>query len=283
MKTALVLKINNQYNKQNIAFGAGLTPKMMQEIQSVDILKISDRLAQKGIPTDFKDNKVIAWCCEKTVNIFEQLNEKYGIKLSLPKGIRIADFKDLDTDSPNAYGFCNLAPMKLVKGSEKDVPSRILFFNTQYNWNDVDLIANKSFELRHSSTDFFLYLFIHEFVHAAHEDKLLEKFNEKKLLNKILKVKNPQQIQKYQQKYKQEVSKICRYALTDPIEAIACDIPRYIVKSIDPDSLELNKNPFSGSPYENLSFWKKINMFKQRDQNYKLNKIMKRFWNGQFD
>ena len=71
--------------KQNIAFEAGLTPKMIQEIQQADVLEISSRLAKKGMPTNFKGNKIVAWRRDKTIEIFEQLNNKYKLKLTFPK------------------------------------------------------------------------------------------------------------------------------------------------------------------------------------------------------
>ena len=80
----------------------------MQEIQRADILEISSRLAKKGIPTDFKGNKIIAWCCDKTIEIFEQINQKFKTNLSLPKGIFVENFQSLNVDTPNMYGFCNL-------------------------------------------------------------------------------------------------------------------------------------------------------------------------------
>ncbi len=54
----------------------------------------------------------------------------FGLKLALPKGIFVEDFKDLNVDNPSMYGFCNLAPTKLKKNSDEITPSRIIFFNS---------------------------------------------------------------------------------------------------------------------------------------------------------
>jgi len=71
------LKFDQSKNEQHkINFKAGLTSKMLQEIQREDVLEISSRLAQKGIPTDFKNNKIVAWCCDKTIDILQKLNDR---------------------------------------------------------------------------------------------------------------------------------------------------------------------------------------------------------------
>lgn len=278
---------------QEIAFGAGMTAKIAQEINNVDVLEISNRLAQKGIPTDFKGNKVVAWCSEKAVKIFEELNEKFGTKLALPKGIYVEDFDKLNIDRQNMYGFCNLTPTALKKGSSEIIPSRTLFFNAHqdqlsqplYNWDYIDQIADYRYATKQASTDSFLDIFLHEFAHVAHEDKLLKKFGGDVLLKKILSAKDLDKIEEYQRKYGQKISGICNSALYDPFEAVACDMSKTVANSLDKETLIPTRNPFIDTPYEKLYFWqqKRTKIPVYSDQDRPLIEILRNFWNGKFE
>lgn len=283
--------------KQNIAFGAGLTPKMMQEIQQVDVLEISKKLAKKGIPTDFNGNKVIAWCCDKTVEIFEQLNKKFGQKLALPKGIFVEDFGKLNVEKPDYISFSNFAPTKLKKDSEEIISPMSLFFNTFetfkkdvdnkhlwfYDWNNIDEISNFHYWAKNSSNNFFLDTFLHEFAHVAHEDRLLDKIGGQALIDKLNKCKDPICAEKFKNKYGKKLSWICDYAQSDPFESIACDIPKRIVDSLDKETLMPTRNPFIDTPYENLSFWQRMKIPNYPDKDRPLKEILRNFWNGKFD
>lgn len=281
MKVAFFVQNNNSNpnNSRNLVFGAGLTPKMMQEIHKTDVVELSRKLAQKGIPNDFEGNKVLAWCCDKTVDIFQQLNQRFGLNLALPRGIYVEDFRNLNVDNPQMYGFCNLAPFELRKGVSEDVPSRVLFFNSLHKWEDIDLISDRRYKDKFASTDFFLDIPFHEFIHSTQEDRLLDLFDGEILLEKLQSLKDPKQIAMYQKKYGSKVSKISNYALNDPLDAIACDLSRRIANSINHDSLTPTKNPFGGSPYQDkLSSFQKLQL-----KLNPLNKLLKKFWNGEFE
>lgn len=274
-----------------------MTPKIMEEIQKADVLEISDKLAQKGIPTDFKGNKVVAWGCAKIVVIFEYLNKKYKMHLALPKGIYMENFENLNIEDPSAIGFCNMARTHLIKGSDVITPSRVLYFDTMekkhkdapqsikwlYDWSNIDMISDFRYAVRQSATDSFLDLIEHEFTHGAHEDKLLENFDGDILDRKIKDAKDAKNVVEYRRKYGNKISQICDYALTNPLEAIACDIPRVITSSLDKDTLMPVQNPFIGTPYENLSFWQRANIPDYTDEQRPLKEILRRFWNGKFD
>lgn len=299
VKVVFSLKKNNSTEPQTrkISFEAGLTPKIMQEIQKADVLEISKKLAKKGIPADFKDNKVIAWCCNKAIEIFEQLNKNYKQGLALPKGIFVEDFEKLNIEHPNMYGFCNLQPTKLIKKSDNLVPSRVIYFNnfkTQspkvadeykwlYNWDFINSISDVRFLTKQSGTDCFMDIFIHELTHASHEDRLLSKLGGKTLANKIAVLKQQQKITEYQKKYGQKIAKICDYALTDPFEAVSCDVSRIIANTLDKNTLMPINNPFIGTPYENLSFWQRVNIPNYSNEERPLKEILRNFWNGKFE
>ena len=74
------MQANNIIHKNNynisISFKAGLTPKIMKDIQAVNPTEISQYLSNKEIVTNFQDNKIIAWCCAKVVEIIEYINNQ---------------------------------------------------------------------------------------------------------------------------------------------------------------------------------------------------------------
>lgn len=299
MKIIFLSQKNNSLKpqKQNIVFGAGLTSQMVREIQQTDVLEISKKLATKGIPTDFKKNKVIAWCCDKTVEILEQLNIRTGQKIALPRGIYVEDFEKLNIEDKNAIGFCNLAPTKLIKNSDEIIPSRVIYFDTLVqkkasspsgmqwlnDWNNIDSISDYRYATKQAGTDSFLDIFLHESSHNIHLDKLLQRYNGETVLEKILSAKDEKQIAAYQKKYGVTISQICDYALTNPLEAVACDMAKIITDSLEGTTLIPTKNPFIGTPYENLSFWQRINLPEPTNEEERLKEILRNFWNGKFE
>jgi len=286
LKVIFSFQNNNDIKPQNskINFGAGLTPKMMQEIQRTDVLEISRKLAKKGIPTDFKDNKVIAWCSNKIIDIFEQLNKHYKLKLALPEGIYVEDFRLLKEQDSNALGICNMRPTRLKIYSNEKIPARTIFFNSVHDWKNIDQIADNDFLTGLSSTPHFLNFGLHEVVHSAHEYRLLDTLGTKAIVKELDLYKNLGQNIRYQQKYGEQVSLICDYAKTDPFETIACDIPKVIVSVLDKETLMPTKNPFIGTPYENLSFWQRVNLpAHDKNEELSLHEILRNFWNGRFE
>jgi hypothetical protein len=255
-------------------------------------------VCSSDLPTDFKGNKVIAWCCDKTIEIFERLNKRYRTHLSLPKGIFVENFENLNLDSPRKLGFCNLLPTKLKKHSDEIIPSRVIFFNSfetarnqakpnmceVHNWNNLDEIADSLYANNQSGSDFFLDPVMHEFTHSSHEDRLLNRLGGKVLAEEIYKIKDNEQVAKFQKKYGQKLSKICDYASTDPLEAVASDMPRIIESCLDKKTLLPMHNPFVNSPYERLYFWqpKRIRIPIYTDQDRPLQEILRNFWNGKF-
>jgi len=302
LKVSFSFQNNNSLKsqKQNITFEAGLTPKMIQEIQQAEVLKISKKLAQKGIPTDFKDNKVIAWCSEKTIEILEQLNKKYKLKLALPKGVYLEDFANLNVDDSAATGFCNSTRTVIRKISNEETPPKTIFFNTfesikntlseknkyLYSWdsNDLDKAADTNYATKFMPTDHFLNPFLHELMtHVLHIENLQKKIGGKAIVEKIESFKDIEQIKKINDKYESKLSQICRYALTNPMEAVACDMTKVIADSLDKETLMPTRNPFVRTPYERLSFWQRADIPNYPNEERPLKEILRNFWNGNFD
>ena len=162
------MKVQN--NNHYINFHAGLTKQMCREIASCDITKISHEFSKYSIPTDFKENKIVAWCCLKCLELFKNKN------LGLPKGIFVTDFKNLKTAESNDVAMTNIAPTQLFKNKDSVVPEKTIFFNSLDDyWNKIDSFADENFELGNSPTNYFLDIFLHEFSHVFHEENLLKK------------------------------------------------------------------------------------------------------------
>lgn len=302
MKVSTIIQNKNQskIKANDINFNAGLTPKMMQEIQNTDVLSISEKLAKKDIASDFKNNKVIAWCCDKTVNIFENLNENFETNLALPRGIYVDDFKNLNYKNKRAYGLCNFFPTKLIKNSDEFTQEETIFFNTfettqnklfkvrnwKYDWNNINKLADYRYSFNDIPTDHFLFTPLHEFIHVAHEDRIFNKLIDENngnikvagniLLEKFESALNTKQIKTFQNKYRNELSNISIQEKVSPLEMVACDIPKLIAKTLDGETLLPIKNPFINSPYEED--------LKKNDTilSTKLNQILKNIWDGDF-
>ena len=93
------MQANNIIHKNNynisISFKAGLTPKIMKDIQAVNPTEISQYLSNKEIVTNFQDNKIIAWCCAKVVEIISAPSLAQCIPSSKVEISAIASFFDL--------------------------------------------------------------------------------------------------------------------------------------------------------------------------------------------
>ena len=68
-------------------------------------------------------------------------------------------------------------------------------------------------------------------------------------------------------------------AQSDPLEAVAYDLSRRKITSIDKDTLFPKVNFINRSPYEDKSFMQRI---LDREPN-KLNKLLSRYWRGKID
>ena len=120
-----------QSNHNSITFNAGLTSKMKSEIAHCDINKITKELAKSGISADFKNNKAVAWCSIKGIEIIKELNKKFNLNLAFPRGIYVEDFNNLLISDKMSAGFYNIAPKKLYMSNMGNtvVPQNVVFFN----------------------------------------------------------------------------------------------------------------------------------------------------------
>ena len=280
------MKVNNS---TNINFRAGLTSQIKREIATTDVNKISRELFIKGINTDFKGNKVIAWSSLQCYRIIRALNNWYGLNLGLPNEIIVEDFNKLKARNKNATGFINMTPTKLYLNDDKVIPEKTIFFNefkgfnysggNEY-WNKIDEISDKNYETRFSTTDYFLEIFLHEFAHAAHEENLIQKLGGTNFVKQLQKTLNPHQLNIFRAKYENLLEKICTYATESPYEAVACDISKRAIENIDKNMLLPKTDFITPSPYRQSIPLKRLFIYEPET---KLSKTLRRFWNGKME
>lgn len=269
-------------NNSSPCFQAGLTKQIRSEINSCDTRKISLELAKMNIPSDFKDNKVIAWCSMKCCELFKSL------KLPLPKGIFVEDFTEVRGTHPDYLGFCSVSPDTFYKNKDIVRPEKTLFFNKEPNngripnfWEYIDEIADEQYAENFSPNDFFLYTFLHEFSHVAHEDNKINHLKPISLEFSRAKCANDDFRIQFRARYYLILSKICEYAAVSPNETIACDLANRITENVNKNSLKMKQNFISGSPYRKLSLRERIVGVDVDSKN--LDDILRRFWFGRFN
>lgn len=274
----------NNFSSNKTTFRAGLTKQIKSEISSCDVRKISHELRNVNIESDFKGNKVVAWCAFRCTKLITEINNRYGLNLALPKGIFVEDFSKLNVNNQDALGFMNFAPTFLYSDKKIITPEKTIFFNEfkdmNYKggnkiWEQVDEIADMNFENKGATTDFFLETFLHEFAHVMHEGNMQTKIHNGADLVKIIisMIKSQNQIF---QKLQPEISeKICQYAITNQLEMTACDLTKRVLDNTSRETLQPNGNFTQNSPYKIRNIFSKI--FSSTDN---LEDLLKNTWNG---
>ena len=278
-KTNNNIFLNRFDNK--IFFGAGWTPEIEESIRNCNIKEISQNLIQLGIETDFRENKIIAWCCDKAVEIINQLNKKHKLGLILPKAIYVEDFSKLNIDNEKIYGFCNWVPAHVLKDSDKVFPERTLFFNSMHQWENIDQVAELSYKSGRCSSPHFLSRFFHELGHSCQNGNLLKSHTLQQLSLLVKKLTSKECCIEYQRKFRDITTKISREATDNPLETIAEDIARKISEALNP-KLSPTYNPFQSSFYLNKGIFISLVLpFRIATEEEKVERrLLKQVWNG---
>ena len=276
--------IHNDQSSLQI-FRAGLTSNMQRSIAECNASKISNELLKYNIISDFKENKVIAWCSMQCINLIKELNNRFKLNFGLPNQILVEDFHKLKVKDVNALGFLNFAPTILYKDKEQITQANTIIFNEfeadnsnkkNHVWDKIDEIADRNFEDGISTTDYFLETFLHEFTHAIHASHMIKKINGIafiKTVEKMLKTNNI--LIENRDKIKEA---LCCYAITNPIESVACDISKRIICNLDKDTLLPIQNCIKNSPYTNSPFFLKLLRTSKKEDI--IFKFLNNAWNG---
>ncbi len=280
------MNINSNYhNKNNISFNSGMTPVIKSAILNSRPDDISQSFYNRGITTQFSEDRTIAWCCAKVCEIIDELNNRYNIQIALPKGIIVEDFNKLDIENKSARGFVNLFPSKIYKNSDEVIPEQTIFFNSSENidsWEYIDEATDYKFLTGKINTSHFLSSFLHEFSHVQHEQNLLNIFGMENLERKLAKLLSVEKIKEFQQKFKFSLGdRMCQKASEGPLEPVAYGLSKGFVDSITED-LQVKANPFDQYPFAPISFWQKIKPMKAIKPEDDLNEILYKLYNGRF-
>jgi len=226
------------------AFNYHLGEMMMTNVDATE-----KRLAQMGIDATFNTNnvltnKILAYCVEKTAQIYQQLG------LALPKKIDTLPPEEMEGATAWCnWGTCNVAgkvfPIRSIAINENIPVGEML-----REWKDLDEVQADSYRKRHNSARHFLDTFVHEFAHNAHYDNLFAKYGcpehteeytyrpeTDNLFREIKATKNP-----FANLIREKIS---TYGATSFFEAAAEDLTREILNpdNIDYMSLKLKSNP----------------------------------------
>ena len=192
--------MNIQTKNSSLHFEAGLTRQMKAQIYSCDANKIENYFIQQGINSNFKNNKIAAWCSLQCLKIIQEFNRKYNLNLGLPKGIFVEDFADLKIPDSNicAFGITNFAPAYLYKNKNSVIPEKTIFLNSEnYIWQNLDTMSDEAFSEGLSTSDFFLENILHEFMHVVHICNMLSKIEGEKFLQNLKELQTPEYIAKF--------------------------------------------------------------------------------------
>lgn len=280
------MKINNNKDNNRIHFSAGLTRSLTAEISSCNPQKIESLLLQRNIKSNFDSNKVVAWSAQQCISIIDKLNSNFNLNLCLPKAIYLEDFNKLNiANKETASGFCNFSKQNLYEENNNSTDGLSIFFNKNIPWKYIDEISDYQYAQRDAPTDLFLDVIFHEFMHIIHGGNMLNKLGENKMQSFLTKALAPNNVIKFQTKHINELKKICDYAIINPIETVACDLNKIISSNVDRNSLMININPFINTPYTNIPFLQKVKICLSSKSNNedKLDKILRNFWNGKFE
>lgn len=265
----------NSYTQQRISFSGGLTQGIMREINSVNPYNIEQIMVKNNINADFENNKIIAWCCAKTLEIIKKLH----IRLGLPANIFVKDLNTLNCQDLNIYAFTNFLPCRITQNSDDITPAVSIIFNKNFNWEHLDKISNyEFFDAHNTATDFFLEPFLHEFGHIAHERNLINKLGTNKTVLSLINLTKASTIKKYQTQFSLTNESLCECAKSSPLELIACDLSKRIIDCIDRNKIALDKKPLVNSPYQR--FLGIVSVFKK----YSLQDLLiNNFYSGKTD
>lgn len=219
--------MNISLNKTNTqqSFSGGLTLRHKLKASHINIKSIEDKLANKGVMTDFNNNKFFAFMADNVIAICEKLN------LKLPPKITLFDFPVTD----KALGYTYLYNM--TENNGKKMQRFACSFNNNLFKESPDYIDEFcNYRVDNHGSSHFLNIPIHEFLHSDFFRKIQNQTRTNNLsFSECISKNNNISLEPF----KNEIaSKIGTYATTDVFELHSV----YWAKEIC-DSLDKNLSP----------------------------------------
>lgn len=277
--------------QNNVSFKAGLTPNIIKKCNLTYVPGIESAFKKNyGVNARFENNHAIAYCCAAVADIFEILTKKFNLPFgAVPPNIRIFRNDNLiDQRNAGTLGFCLFESSSVLKG-EPVFETRSLFLNSNFQTlNIINSNAENNYNNnRWSSTNHFLHTFIHEWVHNVHTDVLYRMFGydgtcpmARQRYNSLngyyydpnpyvsgigllTKMRNTNYIPEAKKVIQKEISEYAagrRNTITNeeiggnPFEVVAETITKKIVKTLNPNTLMPERNPFASNGNEDNFF-----------------------------
>lgn len=244
------MHINNTLNQnKNQTFKAGLTSKIRNDINNVNIKELEATFAKYGVICDFKNNKPIAGGIACAVNVCQEAYSRFGLPFHfLPPTINIFNTDELiDKKDSDCFGFCTWGKIPVLKNQpESDLGS--IYINGKDKFNDIkyfDELSDKEFADKRLCTNHFLGRFLHEIFHNIHLNLLINKhgldFCYDENGDGILKDKLMQKVSVKDQIT--AIMSIGRYASKSYLELFSEILAKIVTESLDSETLELKNNP----------------------------------------
>lgn len=152
-------------------FKSGLTPKLLQDFNAINVRNAEANFAKIGIKANLFENKFVCGCSMLTADILQEISAKYKLPFNyLPPAIRV--YKDSELfyeEDKKCYGICAFNTTKILKDEQPFIAGS-LFFNGK--WNSADTIE----DLKHVSTNHFLHVTLHEWFHCIHTNLIFKNF-----------------------------------------------------------------------------------------------------------
>ena len=169
--------MNVQKYNNSIGFKSGLTYNLVKEIRSIDIAKTQRDFATMGVDADFRSCKTICANFVMAANTLSDIAGRYKLPFNfVPPAIRVFKPEELEDESYNAIGFCNIDTKKILKDEFPFIGTSV-FININNNnmlKNELNAIWEKTV-MNWRSSSHFLYTTLHELFHCIHENLILTK------------------------------------------------------------------------------------------------------------
>ena len=170
MKTGSI-NLNNSVN-----FKSHLTPQIMRAIRKTDVAAVEDTF--KGnycIDLNCQSNKFFAFCFARTLNIFEELSERFNLPFqALPPQIRVYANKETVDKKFFTRNMCLLDLSPVFKKEPLYELRSILAENKSAT--KVNNEVNVTYRAHMQSSSHFLSDVIHEWMHNIHFDLIYKKY-----------------------------------------------------------------------------------------------------------
>lgn len=167
--------ISDYKNYNNVSFNAGLNSKIKLRKILTSTEQTERELNKKyGIYANFENNNTIAFVNLLCADIFEQLGNALRFNITAPPVIKVYKQKDLILND-KYINFCIPENSKLFKDNEI-YPAGSVFFKDYKSLNQIDNITENLYKNGKISSNHFLAMFIHEWLHSIHLDHIYKKF-----------------------------------------------------------------------------------------------------------